>query len=166
MKATQFAEIALTNSRGWGLGLLSDMKDSPLTQPTPNGGNHPLWVLGHLTHSESQLLDVFIKGEENRFPELAEKFGMSSQPTANANDYPSMDELLEKNEQIRAAVMEHLATLTDDDFDRPTHNVPEEQQAFFGTVGAVFAAMVTHYGFHTGQVADARRAAGRDPLMA
>ena len=32
--------------------LVEDMRDAPLTQPTPGGkgggGNHPLWVLGHL----------------------------------------------------------------------------------------------------------------------
>ena len=165
MKATEFIALALKNSRHWTMGLINNMQDSPLTQPTPNGGNHPLWVLGHLTHSESHLLDVFLLGSENRFPELEEKFGMKTEPTANAADYPPMEELLAKNEQIRSALLEHLATLTDDDLDKPA-NVPEEQREFFGTVGAVFSATVTHYGFHTGQVADARRAAGRQPLMA
>ena len=165
MKATEVLKLALENSRNWNMGLLNDMKDAALTQPTPKGGNHPLWVLGHLTHSEAHLLDVFILGQENRFPELAEKFGMGTEPTIDAADYPSFDELMEKNERIRAAVMEHLSTLSDDDLDKST-NVPEEQKAFFGTVAAAFVAMTTHYGFHTGQIADARRAAGRPPLMA
>ena len=76
MKTTDFIKIALDNSRNWSMGLLMDMQDAPLTQPTVNGGNHPLWVLGHLTHSESELLDVFARGDKNRFPELAEKFGI------------------------------------------------------------------------------------------
>lgn len=165
MKATELIQVSLQNSRNWAMGLLTDMRDAPTTQPTDRGGNHPLWVLGHLTHSESQLLDVFLLGRENRFPELAPLFGMTSQPTSDPSAYPTMDELLEKNEVIRAAVIEHLAALGDDDLDQRSH-APEEYADFFGTVGAVFAAMSNHYGFHTGQVADARRAAGRPPLMA
>ena len=165
MNATEVIKIALDNSRNWSLGLLMDMKDTPLTQPTAQGGNHPLWILGHLTHSESQLLDVFILGRENRFPELAEKFGMGTEPTSNVDDYPSFDELMEKNELIRAAVMEHLASLSDEDLDKPT-TAPAEQAAFFGTVAAALGAMTIHYGFHTGQIADARRAAGKPVLMA
>lgn len=164
MKATELIKIALDNSRNWALGLITDMKDSPLTSPTDSGGNHPLWVLGHLTHSESQLLDVFILGRVNRFPELAPMFGMTTQPTANADDYPKMDELLAKNEAIRGAVHDHLATLADEDLDKLSH-APEEWGEGFSTAGGVFTAMAIHVGFHAGQVADARRAAGKPPLM-
>ena len=62
MKTTDFIKNMLENSKGWAQGLLADMKDSPLTQPTSNGGNQPLWVLGHLTYSESARLDSFILG--------------------------------------------------------------------------------------------------------
>ena len=164
MKTTEFIKMALENGQGWTMGLLNDMKDAPLTSPTPNGGNNPLWVLGHITRAESDLLDGFILGKSNRFPEL-EMFGMGNEPTTNEADYPSMDDLLGKFEQIRAATLAHLDTLSEDDLDQKSH-APEEYGPFFGTVGACFAAMVTHMAFHTGQVADARRAAGRKPVMA
>lgn len=164
MKTTDFIKMALENGKGWTLGLIGDMKDAPLQQPTSNGGNHPLWVLGHIVRAESDLLDGFILGKPNRFPEL-ENCGMGNQPTTNASDYPSMDELLGKFEEIRTATLAHLDTLSDDDLDKKS-NAPEEFGEMFGTVGACFAAMAIHMAFHTGQVADARRAAGRDPLMA
>lgn len=164
MNAIDYIKMSLENSKGWAMGLLSDMKDAPLTQPTPNGGNHPLWVLGHITRAESDLLDGFILGQPNRFPEL-EAFSMGNTPSTDASQYPSMDELFAKFEQIRAATLAHLDTLSDADLDQKTH-APEEFGASFATVGACFAAMSTHISFHAGQVADARRAAGRDPLMA
>lgn len=164
MKATEFVRMALNNGKGWTLGLLNDMRDAPLTFPTPNGGNHPLWVLGHIVRAESDLLDGFILGKPNRFPEL-EQFGMGNEPTGNASDYPSMDELLEKFDQIRAASLAYLESLSDVDLDQKSH-APDEFGDSFGTVGACYAAMATHMAFHTGQVADARRAAGRRPLMA
>lgn len=165
MKATDFINMALEGSKGWALGLISDMKDAPLTQPTPNGGNHPTWILGHLIHSESNLLDVFILGKENRFPEWQGVFGMKSTPTTDAGQYPSIDELLAKFEEMRAATLAHLATLSDDDLDTPSH-APEDFGPAFETVGACFAAMSNHVVFHAGQVADARKSAGRDPLFA
>ena len=164
MQATEFIKMALENGTGWTMGLMNDMKDSPFTQPTARGGNHPLWVLGHIVRAESDLLDTFILGQPNRFPEL-EQFAMGVEPTTNSEDYPSMDELLAKFETIRSATLQHLSTLSDEDLDQKSH-APEEFGPPFATVGACFAAMATHMAFHTGQVADARRAAGRKPLMA
>jgi hypothetical protein len=164
MNTIDYIKMSLENSKGWALGLISDMKDAPLQQPTSNGGNHPLWLLGHIVRAESDLLDGFIHGKPNRFPEL-EVCSMGKPPSMDASEYPSMDELLGKFEEIRSASLAHLDTLSEADLDGSTH-APEEFGPSFGTVGAVFAAMSTHMSFHAGQVADARRAAGRDPLMA
>lgn len=165
MNTIDFIKMSLESSRGWAMGLIGDMQDAPLTQPTSSGGNHPLWVLGHLARAESDLLDGFILGKPNRFPDLESAFGMGSTPTTDASQYPSMDELMGKFEEVRAASLAHLDTLSEADLDKPSH-APEEFGAFFGTVGACYAAMTTHVSFHAGQVADARRAAGRSPLMA
>jgi hypothetical protein len=159
-----YIKMSLENGTGWAMGLINDMKDAPLTQPTPNGGNHPLWVLGHIVRAESDLLDGFILGQPNRFPEL-EVFSMGNTPSTDVSGYPSMDELLGKFEEIRGATLAHLATLSEEDLDAKSH-ASEDFGPPFATVGACFAAMSTHMSFHAGQVADARRAAGRDPLMA
>ena len=164
MNTIDYIKMSLENSKGWVLGLIRDMQDQPLTQPTPHGGNHPLWVLGHITRAESDLFDGFILGQPNRFPEL-EVCSNGKEPSYNAEDYPSMEELLAKFEQIRAATLAHLDTLNEADLDQKSH-APEEFGAFFGTVGACYSAMVIHSSFHGGQVADARRAAGKQPLMA
>ena len=165
MKTTDFIKMSLENSKGWAMGLISDMKDAPLTQPTSNGGNHPLWVLGHLVRSESDLLDCFVLGKPNRYPEWEGVFSMGSTPSTDASKYPSIDELMVKFEEMRAATLAHLDTLSEEDLDKPSH-APEKFGAAFGTVGACFAAMSGHVSFHAGQVADARRAAGKGPLMA
>lgn len=165
MNTIDYIKMSLGSSRGWAMGLIGDMQDAPLTQPTSTGGNHPLWVLGHITRAESDLLDGFILGKPNRFPELEKNFSMGSTPTTDPSQYPSMEELMQKSEQIRAATLAHLDTLSEADLDQRSH-APEEFGDFFGTVGACFAAMSTHVSFHAGQVADSRRSAGRSPLMA
>lgn len=164
MKTTDFIEQSLKTTRHYALSLIEDMRDASRTAPTPQGGNSPIWVLGHIVRSESDLLDAFILGKPNRFPELEERFAMGSHPTSDG-DYPEIDDLLGKFEEIRAATLEHLRTLSDEDLARPSH-APDEIGPEFGTVGACFAAMANHTMFHAGQVADARRAAGRSPLLA
>lgn len=165
MNTIEFIKMSLDSSKGWAMGLIGDMQDAPLTQPTANGGNHPLWVLGHVTRAESDLLDGFILGKPNRFPELESAFAMGSTPSDDPSQYPPFEELMGKFEEIRAASLAHLETLSEDDLDKPSH-APEEFGDFFGTVGACYAAMATHLSFHAGQVSDCRRAAGRAPLMA
>ena len=165
MNCIDYIAMELQVSQGWIMGLVADIKDAPLTAPTPNGGNHPLWILGHLVHSEANLLNVFIKGEENPLAEWQEMFGIGSTPLNDASKYPSIEEVMAKFEEVRAATLAYLKTLTDADLDKPSH-APEEHKDFFGTIGQCFATMNIHFAFHGGQVADARRAAGRDVLMA
>jgi len=164
MNSIEVLKLALSNSAGWTLSLIADMKDSPLTQPTTNGGNHPLWNLGHIVHSESNLLDGFILGKPNRFPELEADFAMGTTPSLDANRYPPMDELMARFEEIRSATLAHLETLSEADLDRKSH-APEEFGEGFSTLAGCFTAMCIHPMFHAGQVADARRAAGRQPMF-
>jgi hypothetical protein len=46
-------KFALTISNGSVLSVIDEMSDAATTFPTPNGGCHPLWVLGHLTLVEA-----------------------------------------------------------------------------------------------------------------
>lgn len=165
MNAIDFIRFSLESSRNWAMALINDLQDAPLVQPTTNGGNHPLWIVGHLACGESNLLDGFILGQPNRFPELEAKFEMGSTPSADASEYPSMEELLAKFDEIRAASLAHLDTLNESDLEEKSH-APDEFGEFFGTVGACYAAMSNHMSFHTGQLAVVRLADGRKPLMA
>lgn len=55
MNTIDFIKMSLESSKGWAMGLIGDMQDSPLTQPTSNGGNHPLWVIGHLARGKRSI---------------------------------------------------------------------------------------------------------------
>ena len=47
--------FALTVSNKSVLGVIDEMSGAPTTFPTPNGGCHPLWVLGHLALVEGMI---------------------------------------------------------------------------------------------------------------
>ncbi len=165
MNAIDFIRASLEMSKGWILGLIADMKDAPTTAPTPKGGNHPLWCIGHLAYSEGNLVNGMIQGQPNPLADWAELFDQGKQPVADASKYPPMEEVIGKFEEVRANTLKLLDGLTDADLDKPSH-APDEMKEFFGTIGQCLAVIPIHFGFHGGQVADARRAAGRPPLMA
>lgn len=164
MRAVDYANMSLDMSYGWIMGLAEDCKDIPLTAPTPKGGNHPLWCLGHLAYSEGNLIHQFAKGGKNPLADWEGLFGQGSQPTADAGAYPSYDEVLAKVAEVRAGTKDYVATLSDEDLDKPSH-APEEMKDWFGTVGQCLAAAAIHFGYHGGQIADGRRAAGKPILM-
>jgi len=166
MKATDYIRLSLEQTQGWVLPMFLDMKDAATTAPTPNGGNHPLWNLGHLAYSESLLINKYMLGNETHpLTEWGEIFGAGKEPSANASDYPSFDAVVAGFEKTRARTLEVLDSLSDEDLDRPSKAAPEGAGDFFATYGRCFFAVTHHFTFHGGQVADARRAAGRKPLM-
>ena len=63
MKSMDIIRNTLNNCERGTFGLIEDMRDAPLTQPTSHGGNHPHWVLGHLTLVEGNI-PALILGEK------------------------------------------------------------------------------------------------------
>lgn len=165
MNSVDFVKISLEMSSGWIMGLAKDMQDAPMTVPTPKGGNHPMWCVGHLAYSEANIVSTLIKGEENPLAQWEGIFKQGKEVSADSSLYPSYEEVIAKMEEVRATTMALLETLTEDDLDKPSH-APEEMKDLFGTIGACLAVIPVHCAFHGGQIADARKAAGRAPLMA
>ncbi|MCG8408384.1 MAG: DinB family protein [Phycisphaerales bacterium] len=164
MKAMDLIKMALQSSDQFTTQLIDDMRDAPLTQPTSNGGNHPLWVLGHLAIGEGLIRQVVL-GESNPVAHWEGIFGFGSEPSDNASDYPSFDEVMEKYRELRAENMRLLDELGEEGLDRPTKAPPPGLEALFQTAGQTFLITAMHQMNHRGQVADARRMAGRKPVF-
>ena len=166
MNTIDFIKDSLETSKGSLMGFFADLKDEQLVQPTSNGGNHALWILGHLVVSESTVMHNIVLGiESSPVDDWKPLFGHGSEPKTDASIYPSYDELLEAWEQVRAHTLKTLATFTDDDLDNPAPGCPEEWASWFGTIGKVFTAKIIHPTMHYGQLADIRRSLGRELLM-
>jgi hypothetical protein len=164
MKTAEFIATALEGGRMWMEALLTDIDGADaVAPPTAKGGNHPLWVIGHLTVSEAMVLTDYIQGPDPVLPEWVVMFGMSSKPVSDLSKYPTKAELLARFHEVRAQTLAYLKTMTDADLDRETHaDGPPE---LFGTIGRCWATIVNHQTFHIGQIADARHALGRKPLF-
>ena len=155
--ALEFTEAGLTQ-------LVSDMRDKPMTQPTSAGGNHPIWVLGHLAYVEGAVANIMF-GVPNPVEHWEKLFGTGSKPTTNAADYPSFDELLKTFRELRAKNLKRLVDVGEAGLDAVPKNVPDIFKDVMTSVGKTYLLIALHQNVHYGEICDARRVAGLKPLL-
>jgi len=165
MHTKEAIQFALTVSNRAVLSVIDKMSDAATTFPTPNGGCHPLWVLGHLTMVEG-LIPMVLYGEKNPVAEWQKYFGENSEPIADAGAYPSFAAVREKYLELRERNLRLLESLSDEDLDKPTKAPPKGREQEFATFGRSFLVLALHQMLHRSHVTDALRAAGRVALAA
>ncbi len=158
MHTKETIQFALAGSDRSVLGAIDKMSDAPTTFPTPNGGCHPLWVLGHLTLVEGMIPEILF-GEKNPVDDWQRYFGQNTEAVADAGVYPPFATVREKYRELRARNMEILASLNEEDLDKPTKAPPKGLEHEFGTYGRSFLAIALHQFSHRSHVTDAQRAA-------
>ena len=156
-------QFALTVSNGAVLSAIDEMSGAATTFPTPNGGCHPLWVLGHLTLVEGMIPAVLF-GDKNPAAEWQQYFGENSEPVADVGAYPPFAEVREKYLQLRERNLNILESLSEADLDKPTKAPPRGREQEFATYGQSSLVLALHQTMHRGNLTDARRAAGRTVL--
>ncbi len=121
------------------LGAIDEAKDAPTVFPTPNGGCHPLWVLGHLTLIRGHDSSNSLRRAQSRCGAWNAYFGEGSQPVADAATYPSFDTVREKYQELRDHnLIIILKSLSDADLDKPTFAPPAGREREFATFGSSF----------------------------
>jgi hypothetical protein len=138
---------------------VEDMKDHCMVFPTPRGGCHTLWVLGHLAYIEGQVVRQFMLGEANpldRWKQLFDGPDVSGDP----HDYPPFDEVLVKCREMRRSTARLIDTMSEVDLDAASISDPPGYENVFGTRRLCLQFVADHWYMHRGQLADARRAAG------
>ena len=153
-------QFAMTVSDGAVLSVIDEMSGAATTFPTPNGGCHPLWVLGHLTLVEGMIPAVFF-GDKNPATDWQQYFGENSETVSDPSAYPPFAEVREKYQQLREQNLKLLESLSEADLDRHTKAPPKGREREFATYGQSFLTLALHQAMHRGNVTDARRAAGR-----
>ena len=164
MKAIDMVRWALQLTEGHSAKLVADMGDAPLTQPSPGRGNHTLWAMGHITFIEGVLVQV-VTGETNPVAHWAPLFAAGTTPTTDAGAYPRFDEVVATFRKLRTANLKRLDEIGDAGLDQRPAWTPPGFGELMQTLGHAFLLVSLHQMMHHGQIADARRAAGRAPLM-
>lgn len=163
MKAIDAIRMALHFGDG-GMRALEDMKTDPLVQPGPWGGNHAMWVAGHLSVIEGRLHKI-LRGTPNPVEHWKALFDWGSEPKTDNAVYPPFEEVLQTFRRLRVGTLAFLDETSDDGLDRPTKLPPPGLGASFETVGSAILVIACHQCFHTGEATVARRASGRQPVF-
>ena len=149
----------LVKSHDRVLARVEDMRDHALVPPTPNGGGHTSWVLGHLSFVEGLVVARFARGRENPLASWESVFD-GDEVGDDPADFPPFDDLLSTCRSTRRATLAFVDTLTEPDLDRRAAHVPEGWDDTFGTLRLCLQYVADHTYMHRGQLAAARRAAG------
>lgn len=145
------------------LARVEDMREYGLVFPTPRGGCHTVWTLGHLAYIESLVIQDFMLGHRNPLGHWEALFD-GADVSGDVDRFPSFDAVLEECRTVRASTTRLVDSLTETDMDRSSANVPEGAAHLFGTYRACLQYAADHWFMHRGQLADARRAAGVDRM--
>ena len=164
MTAMQVIRKALEMGDRAMMMLLEDLKNAPMTSPTSSGGNHPLWVLGHITFVEGNIRRVVL-GEDNQVQKWAPLFAAGTEPSSDASKYPPFEEILRTYRELRNYNLQLLDKLGEAGLDQPTKYTPRGLEEALKTAGDTFMTIAMHQMNHRGQLADARRALGRKPIF-
>jgi hypothetical protein len=159
MQSIDLIRDNLTKSRDRVLVRVEEMREHCLVFPTPNGGCHTLWVLGHLAYIETMVIRGFMLGEENPLAGWEHPFD-GADVSGDASRYPPFDHVLAKCREVRASTLALLDSFSEDELDRRSAHVPQGVEAIFGTYRLCLQYVADHWYMHRGHLADARRAAG------
>src|SRR5579859_2992175 len=132
MQTKDAIKFALTVSDGAVLSVVDEMSGAATTFPTPNGGCHPLWVLGHLTLVEG-MIPAALFGEANPVAEWHGLFGEHSEPVGDPRVYPAFSEVRAKYDELRNRNLRILESLSESDLDKPTQAPPKGREREFAT---------------------------------
>lgn len=157
----------LKNSMGLSLQitvqLAEDLRDHSLERPC-KGGNHALWIMGHLAYSNAQF-DQMIVGGSNQLAHWEKLFKGGSTPSDDASIYPAYDETIEQFKQQHSQLITKLESLTDTDLDAAPAAPLKGLEEFFGSIGNCLLVASIHPWHHRGQLADIRKVLERPPMM-
>jgi len=149
----------LSLARERTLAATLDLSDEFLALQPAGARNHPAWTLGHLLFVEAEGATTL--GLKHDLPDLwAERFAPGSAPSPDRKRYPSKAELLERLGALRIGLLRKVEGITPDDLERPTAAPASPVLGRCAVIGDVLLYLAWHEGYHNGQLAVWRRAAG------
>ncbi|MBR9801371.1 DinB family protein [bacterium] len=153
----------LNTARNYTNELLSALSsESEWLHRATSGGNHALWIAGHLAVVDNAFIGRF---DESRawtdHDDWKTLFGKGSQPHDDAAAYPSVETIRETMAERRAVLLECLESCSDEDFRR---ELPPGAPPFLYDIASMFQMGAWHEGIHAGQLSIIHRQLGHPPL--
>jgi len=163
MQSIDLIRDNLTKSRDRVLARVEDMREHCAVFPTPRGGAHTLWVLGHLAYIESLVVRRFMLGELNPLADWEQLFD-GADVSGDVSQYPPFDQVLTRCREVRESSVALAGSLSEAALDQTSAHVPAGFEDTFGTYRLCLQYAADHWYMHRGHLADARRAAGLERM--
>ncbi len=145
---------------------IGDLEDADLFVRPAEGCNHLAFQLGHLITSEVMLLNTVKPGAAPELPEgFAEKYARDHTDEDDPAKFHTKAEYLELFEKVRAATVEALDGVTEEDLDAANPHPDENFRQMFPTIGSMFVLTAAHPMMHAGQFVPVRRKLGKPVVI-
>ncbi len=163
-----YLDVAVANlqfARQYTCGLLEDVRDADWFQMPSPATTHLAWQMGHLAMAEYALTMVRLRGKEPEDAQLLDKrffraFQKGTVPSANASDYPPIEQIRQTFDQVHQRAISELAAYQDSDLQ---DSLPAPYALFPNKLGSVFFCG-DHEMLHAGQIGLLRRLLGKPPI--
>jgi hypothetical protein len=163
MQSLDLIRDNLKKSRDRVLLRVEEMREHCTVFPTPRGGSHTIWVLGHLAYIEALVVRHFMLGKPNPLAAWEKTFD-GADVSGDIKIYPPFDEVLARCREERESTLTLLDSLGEDVLDQASATIPKDFEDTFGTYRLCLQYVADHWYMHRGQLADARRAAGLERM--
>lgn len=164
MKTMDAIKYALNMGDFMTMKEIEGLAEAPLTHPGPNGGCHPMWVMGHLAYVEGKMREILF-GEANPLEKWGSMFDSGTEAVGDSDRYPAFAEVVSVYREHHERNLALLDSLTEADLNKPTVKPPKGAEALLATFGQAFLFLAMHTACHRGQLADARRVTGLQPVF-
>ena len=144
--------------------LMADLAESDLGMAPFEGGNPPVWILGHLATATDYAARLL--GLEATCPRRWQKqFAPGTKPADLKPPLPTKSELLAAIEEVHRRVSQAAQSASAEAMNKP-HDLELLKPTVLTTNGDVVAhLMTTHIAFHLAQLSACRRKSGKGPLV-
>ena len=139
---------------------LGDLSDNDLMQRPHPQCNHINWQIGHLVTSEHEMLDKFVPGGMPALPEgFKSKYTKDRASSDHSSDFANKAELMAAYQTQRAATLQGLAQVQDQDWRKETG------LSYAPTVADLYSMIAAHWLMHCGQWVVVRRQLGKPVVI-
>jgi hypothetical protein len=142
---------------------LGDFSEADMHVRPVASANTAAWQLGHIIGSDVWMFAGYMGSAAPKLPDgFQQTFGKESAKKDDHVGFPKKEELIKLLGEVRGAIANWVATLTDADLAKPG---PKEMAAFCPTLGSLIALTPTHLAMHLGQIQVIRRKLGKPNLF-
>ena len=156
MESKELLRQMIVLTRRMGKHFLDQLQEHPMTFPTPKGGCHPTWIVGHISYGESEIVHSWILQKENPLAHWKELFDIGTTALEDSSIYPSFQELLQVSEKTHQELLDCLESFSESELDVEI-NCPKSMAPWFGTRRKSFTMAALHWTMHRGNLADSLR---------